>query len=107
MQYFAVGAFDLPSNTFGETGVATTVVIAYKPKKNEQNLLNADYEVLMFCMKKRSVSQIQKELYRELSHKKWLEQNLPSTSVLQKSRKRILDLYTELKVGSHFARRKF
>ena len=28
-----VGTFDLPSNTFGETGVATTVIIAYKPKK--------------------------------------------------------------------------
>ncbi len=42
-----VGTFDLPSNTFGETGVATTVIIAYKPKKNEQNLLNADYEVFV------------------------------------------------------------
>jgi len=42
-----VGTFDLPSNTFGETGVATTVIIAYKPKKNEQYLLNADYEVFV------------------------------------------------------------
>ncbi len=42
-----VGTFDLPSNTFGETGVATTVIIAYKPKKNEQNLLHADYEVFV------------------------------------------------------------
>lgn len=42
-----VGTFDLPSNTFGETGVATTVIIAYKPKKNEQHLLNADYEVFV------------------------------------------------------------
>lgn len=42
-----VGTFDLPSNTFGETGVATTVIIAYKPKKNEQHLLNSDYEVFV------------------------------------------------------------
>ena len=42
-----MGSFDLPSNTFGETGVATTVIIAYKPKKNEQHLLNADYEVFV------------------------------------------------------------
>lgn len=42
-----VGTFDLPSNTFGETGVATTVIIAYKPKKSEQYLLNSDYEVFV------------------------------------------------------------
>ncbi len=40
-----VALFDLPSNTFGETGVATTVIIAYKPKSNEQYLLTNDYEV--------------------------------------------------------------
>jgi type I restriction enzyme M protein len=42
-----VGTFDLPSNTFGETGVATTVIIVYKPKKDEQHLLNVDYEVFV------------------------------------------------------------
>lgn len=42
-----VGTFDLPSNTFGETGVATTVIIAYKPKSSEQHLLNTDYEVFV------------------------------------------------------------
>ena len=42
-----VGTFDLPSNTFGETGVATTVIIAYKPNRNEQYLLCADYEVFV------------------------------------------------------------
>lgn len=42
-----VGTFDLPSNTFGETGVATTVIISYKPKKNEQYLLNSNYEVFV------------------------------------------------------------
>lgn len=40
-----VALFDLPANTFGETGVATTVFVAYKPKPNEQHLLEEDYEV--------------------------------------------------------------
>lgn len=42
-----VATFDLPANTFGETGVATTVIIAYKPKKNENHLLDSDYEVFI------------------------------------------------------------
>lgn len=42
-----VATFDLPANTFGETGVATTVIIAYKPKQEEQYLLNRDYEVFI------------------------------------------------------------
>ena len=42
-----VATFDLPANTFGETGVATTVLIAYKPKKNEKHLLSEDYEVFV------------------------------------------------------------
>lgn len=42
-----VATFDLPPNTFGETGVATTIIIAYKPKKNEKDLLSKDYEVFV------------------------------------------------------------
>ncbi|MCP3660107.1 MAG: N-6 DNA methylase [Bacteroidetes bacterium] len=42
-----VAVFDLPSNTFGETGVATTILIAYKPKKSEKQLLENDYEVFV------------------------------------------------------------
>lgn len=42
-----VGVFDLPANTFGETGVATTVIIAYKPRESEKHLLNNDYEVFV------------------------------------------------------------
>lgn len=42
-----VAMFDLPANTFGETGVATTIIIAYKPKKDELNLLKQDYEVFV------------------------------------------------------------
>lgn len=42
-----VGLFDLPANTFGETGVATTVIIAYKPKEDEKHLLDNDYEVFI------------------------------------------------------------
>ena len=42
-----VATFDLPANTFGETGVATTIIIAYKPKKDEKHLLENDYEVFV------------------------------------------------------------
>ena len=42
-----VATFDLPANTFGETGVATTIIIAYKPKKDEKHLLENDYEVFI------------------------------------------------------------
>ncbi|MDR3519963.1 MAG: N-6 DNA methylase [Candidatus Pacebacteria bacterium] len=42
-----VALFDLPANTFGETGVATTIIIAYKPKEDEKHLLNEDYEVFI------------------------------------------------------------
>lgn len=42
-----VGVFDLPANTFGETGVATTVIIAYKPRESEKHLLNNDYEIFV------------------------------------------------------------
>lgn len=42
-----VALFDLPANTFGETGVATTIVIAYKPKPDEKHLLDNDYEVFI------------------------------------------------------------
>lgn len=40
-----VALFDLPANTFGETGVSTTVIIAYKPKETELHLLSEDYEI--------------------------------------------------------------
>ena len=42
-----VGVFDLPANTFGETGVATTVIIAYKPRESEKHLLSNDYEIFV------------------------------------------------------------
>lgn len=42
-----VASFDLPVDTFGETGVATTVIVAYKPKKNEEYLLESDYEIFV------------------------------------------------------------
>ena len=40
-----VATFDLPANTFGETGVATTVIIAYKPIEDEKDMLTENYEV--------------------------------------------------------------
>ena len=44
-----VALFDLPSNTFGETGVATTTIIAYKPTETEikEGILALDYEVFI------------------------------------------------------------
>ena len=47
-------------------------------------------------MKKRSTHKIQKQLNRELKHKAWLEKNLKNASTLKNSRKRVLELYTEL-----------
>lgn len=43
-----VALLDLPQNCFGETGVATTVLIAYKPKENEKHLLDNNYEVFTY-----------------------------------------------------------
>lgn len=42
-----VALFDLPANVFADTGVNTTLVIAYKPKNesNLKNLQNNDYEI--------------------------------------------------------------
>ena len=39
-----VAIFDLPAGTFGETDVATTVIVAYKPKISEAKILKEDYE---------------------------------------------------------------
>lgn len=40
-----VGLVELPNRSFGETGVATTVIFAYKPKRNESSLLESNYEL--------------------------------------------------------------
>ncbi len=40
-----VAIFDLPAGTFGETEVSTTVIVAYKPKINEMQILQKDYEL--------------------------------------------------------------
>ena len=42
-----VALFDLPANTFGETGVSTTIIIAYKPKQSEKDILKQNYEVFV------------------------------------------------------------
>jgi type I restriction enzyme M protein len=38
-----VGVIDLPSGIFGETGVSTTILLAYKPKDN--SILDTDYKI--------------------------------------------------------------
>jgi len=43
-----VATFDLPANTFADTGVNTTLIVAYKPKKKElEKLKEQDYEIFV------------------------------------------------------------
>lgn len=43
-----VACFDMPANVFAETGVNTTVIVAYKPKAKElEKLQNANYQIFM------------------------------------------------------------
>lgn len=42
-----VALLDLPANTFGETGVSTSVIIAYKPKQDELHLLKENYQIFI------------------------------------------------------------
>ena len=43
-----VAIFDLPPNVFAETGVNTTLIVAYKPTKEElEKLKKSDYEVFL------------------------------------------------------------
>lgn len=48
-----VALFDLPSNIFADTGVNTTIIVAYKPSKDNLNkLLEEDYSVFVKDIKK-------------------------------------------------------
>jgi type I restriction enzyme M protein len=48
-----VALFDLPANTFADTGVNTTIIVAYKPNEKElQDLQKADYEIFIRDIKK-------------------------------------------------------
>jgi type I restriction enzyme M protein len=41
-----VAIFDLPANVFGETGVNTTIIVAYKPKEKElESLKEQNYQI--------------------------------------------------------------
>lgn len=44
-----VGLFDLPSNIFAETGVNTTIIVAYKPKDDKElaQLTESNYEIFV------------------------------------------------------------
>jgi len=46
-------------------------------------------------MKQRSTHKIQKQLDKELRHRTWLEKNLKGSAVLKRSRRKVLELYTE------------
>lgn len=60
-----VATFDLPVGTFGEADVATTIIIAYKPKQNEKYLLDEDYEVYVKDIKNigYKVKTLQRSIY--------------------------------------------
>lgn len=45
-----VAVIDLPANIFAETGVSTTIIVAYKPKNKD--ILNSDYSVFIKDIKK-------------------------------------------------------
>jgi type I restriction enzyme M protein len=48
-----VAVFDLPANVFAETGVNTTLIVAYKPDKTELvKLQKLNYEILFRDIKK-------------------------------------------------------
>lgn len=48
-----VAIFDLPANVFGETGVNTTIIVAYKPSKKELNSLKErNYQIFAKNVKK-------------------------------------------------------
>ncbi len=48
-----VALFDLPANTFADTGVNTTIIVAYKPDEKElQDLQKADYDIFIRDIKK-------------------------------------------------------
>jgi type I restriction enzyme M protein len=43
-----VACFDMPANVFAETGVNTTIIVAYKPKQEElEKLQNSNYQIFM------------------------------------------------------------
>jgi type I restriction enzyme M protein len=48
-----VATFDLPANVLAETGVNTTIIIAYKPSKDEmRRLVEANYAVFVRDIKR-------------------------------------------------------
>ena len=48
-----VALFDLPSNVFADTGVNTTIIIAYKPPKERlDELINNNYDIFIKDIKK-------------------------------------------------------
>lgn len=43
-----VACFDMPANVFAETGVITTIIVAYKPKSQElKKLIKQNYQIFM------------------------------------------------------------
>ena len=49
----------------------------------------------MHRKQQRTLHKITKQLEREVRHRAWLEQNLKGSAVLKRSRRKVLELYTE------------
>ena len=67
-----VAIFDLPANVFAETGVNTTIIVAYKPSDAElQRLKSQNYEIFSRTIKKvgYEVRTIKRVKHFELSYK--------------------------------------
>lgn len=91
-----VAIIDLPQNCFGETGVATTVLVAYKPKKNEEHLLKNDYEVFIREIKYTGyeVKTVQRNVIFE-PIKEYNSENFEDTGRLREDFSEMLDLFEE------------
>lgn len=79
-----VAIIDLPANTFGETGVATTIIIAYKPKDGEEKILNENYEI--FIKEVSNIGYEVKKVKRSIVFKpifKFNEKTLERTNILE------------------------
>ena len=64
-----VAIIDLPENIFAETGVNTTIIIGYKPKKSDlKKLINQDYKV--FCREVKNVGYTKKTSNRNVYFEK-------------------------------------
>ena len=80
-----VALFDLPANVFAETGVNTTIIVAYKPKAEElQRLKEQNYDIFVRDGRQGVLPQPEKDLERPSSTR--LEARFPYYDLRVKTR---------------------